>query len=130
MELKVRRVKADDVFGDYIRVYWRHRPCVAAGRLCCAESNGRTVVGIARNAESGIIGLDNFMRLRLGVNEGQRIDVVIKKATQYQALRWALNASNPVVRVASWLAILSIGLGVVGIGLGAVSLFVAFADKN
>ena len=78
--------------------------------------------GIRQNLPSGWM---SGLRNALAVTVGSEAEVHFKAAGFVGRFRWALQASDPAYRVAAWLAILSVVLGMVGVGLGVVSIVVS-----
>ncbi len=62
-------------------------------------------------------------RQALGVKKNAQLDFELKALGWFDKLRWYLRTPDPRIFIPAWLAIWSVGLGVVGIVLGVVSLF-------
>lgn len=69
------------------------------------------------------IWLDERMRNRLGLKDGQEVEFSFRPVWLVGQTCWAWNASDPAYRVAARLAVLSLALGVIGLILGILSLW-------
>jgi len=125
MRLAVKQLSLSDVFSDRVRVHHSHRIGIAAGEVCVVEMNGRKVRSVARGHNPpGELCVDLKTRRKLGVPDWQQTpEVEIKSANWLDYCLWGLNASEAVVRVSCWLAVISIALGAIGLGLGVLSLW-------
>lgn len=128
MELLVKQVDAEDIFNDMVRVHTSHRPGIPAGTICKINANGIAILAVARNTRSNerdIIAIDDALRTRLGVKEGKSYDFKIAEAGFLDQFAWGCLASNPVNRIASRLAALSIILTEIGLLLALWSVYLS-----
>lgn len=130
MKVRIAQARADDVFGDVLRLNHEFRRdregrVIPAGRVCWMKAGNRQVMVVARgiNGSEGIAYLDDALRTGLGVKVGQEVEVTLKLASPVSELFWGWNASHPWTRGTSRLALVSVGLGLVGLILGLISLF-------
>src|SRR5262249_35969561 len=75
------------------------------------------------NKDLGKIRFDFVARQALKVDIGTTHDFTIEEANPWQKLKWALHATDPVARIATWIALWSGILGVLGFILGAVGVW-------
>jgi hypothetical protein len=90
------------------------------------EYNQRPRVYIDPNEETAVI--NAWYRKRLGgIATKTRHDLQIVEANGWWR-RFRANTGHPqaVVRLATWLAAISVALGVIGVGLGVFSIYLAF----
>lgn len=131
VKLEVKRARGEDVFGDRFRLNAKFRKdssgsLITAGAICWILVGNRKALAVARGlptAEGATIRLDDALRKRLAVTDGDRLDFEFRLAGTVGALRWAWSATEPGYRVSARLAALSVVLGTVGLALGIISLF-------
>jgi hypothetical protein len=90
------------------------------------EYNQRPRVHIDPNEETAVI--NAWYRKRLGgIATKTSYDLQIDEANGWWG-KFRANTGHPqvVVRLATWLAVISVALGVIGVGLGALSICLAF----
>ena len=124
-KLRVRQVVAEEVHLDLVRVHQEHRPGTRAGDVIVISVGSKDAVAVARGArddERDTIAMDQQVRRRLGVEREQEYEFRFSKAGSFDALRWAWHATEAMPRVAARLAVVSVGLGLLGLLLGFVSL--------
>ena len=78
------------------------------------------VRGLA-DTDAGFIRLDLETRSRLGVELGATYDVEFRTIGFLKKIRWACTASDPAARIAAWIAVWSLVLGVTSIVLVSLS---------
>lgn len=133
--LTVRPAERDEVFTDMVRIHRSHRvdrdnSVIPAGKVIRIDHAGKHVYAIARGLPDTIppypekdraLLMDEFIRQRLAVSSGEKIDRCgIRGATPLERIFWYLWATNPAVHVPAWLAVISIGIGVLSIVLSLV----------
>jgi hypothetical protein len=62
-------------------------------------------------------------RQALGVEKNESLSFELKALCWFSKLLWYLRTPDPRIYIPAWLAIWSVGLGVIGIVLGFISLF-------
>ena len=125
--LTVHQAKSDGVYTDTIRVHKHERNCVKEGRICKVSVDGNAPKPFAirglPDKEKGWIRLDEVSRERLGLNECEVHRFTFEEAGWIEAIRWAINASDPAARIATlialWLGGAGVVLGLIGIVLSA-----------
>lgn len=122
LRLKVELSNLDEVFTDMVRIPKLHRNLdMDNGTVIRLDHNGKKAFAIVRglgNRKDAVIQMDEFIRRRLGVSVNDQIDRCgIRRAKPLERVLWYLQATNPAVHVPAWLAVISIGLGVVSIVL-------------
>ncbi len=126
--IAIKQITLRDVFSDRVRIHHLDRPEISAGEVCVIQIRGKTVRAVARgHSTRGEMLVDLKTRRSLGIADWQQIpDVSIRKARWWDYCLWGMNASEAVIRISCWLAVISILLGIVGLALGALSVFLAF----
>lgn len=126
MRLTVAEAFQQDVYKDTARIHRMHRRGLASGRLArvSVEDGEDTIVAVRGldNADRDRILLDLETRRRLAVKLGQSYEFRIDRKWPWQKLSWALNASDPAARIATWIAVLSFVLGTF---LGLVGIWIS-----
>lgn len=122
--LVVRPAHADDVFKDIARIHESDRKGSRAGLVYRLSVNRKTAFTIVRGMKDGAKGtilLDEITRDNLGIEINEQCLFKIAKAGFWGQLRWSWGTSDPAYRVAARLALISLGLGVLGLVLGVLS---------
>ena len=130
MLLEVHQQLSGDVYRDVVRIPERHRRDVR-GRLVpegtivklTVQGTGSRVVwlrGIEGTAESWIR-MDDKTRNELGVVTNQEYYFSIERVGTWGKLRWALGSSDPALRIAAWLGVISVALAVISVLLAVVA---------
>jgi hypothetical protein len=131
MKLKVRDAYKDDVYKDTIRAHRSERKNIKTGTIVevTVMKTGVSSLAVIRglsNNEKGQIFLDLETRRRLRVEVGDEEEFSFKPVRLLGRILWAYRATEPSVRVATWLAvwsaILAFLLGLAGISVGLWSL--------
>jgi len=135
IDLTVVNADQRDVMGDVARVDISHRPFARAGQVIVIRHGRKKAHAVARGASSAgknSIALESAIRAKLGVRINQQATLNFEEAGYLTQLRWAWNASDAMARIAARLAVVSVGLGVLGLLLGIISLIVTFygADQG
>lgn len=128
MKLTVRKASRDDLFQDIVRVHRRNRPGIETGKLCRISTARGAIIAIARNYPDieDEIGLDMHQREELDVSAGEIAEFAITPSPWYDEFLWVWRASNPIIRTAGRLGIVSLILGILGLVLGLISILIAF----
>lgn len=96
--------------------------------VCVVSVRNRTKHLIVRGAVeqlNGGIMLDEITRKALEVEQGMTFDFRIEHAGVFQQIRWACTLADAGPRIAAWLAVISIALGIAGLILGAIGLLIS-----
>lgn len=129
IELTVQQIDWEDVFHDMVRVHYNHRPFAKAGAVIVVEHGGKkarlVARGVPKNSRSAIW-LDLRSREQLGLKPNTQASFTFKKASLCDEFRWAWSATDAMPRIAARLALISVGLGLLGGLLGALSVWLAF----
>jgi hypothetical protein len=118
--LEVHEVEKGEVFSDVVRIHESRRGGRRAGRVYRIKIGRRTKHAVVRglkDEQAGWIRLDEALRDKLGVKPGDMVDPKLSRAGLFGWLAYMINASEPAVRAASWISIVSLGLGVLSIFL-------------
>jgi hypothetical protein len=111
MKLQVMSAYDGDNYKDMISIHSSHRRGLKSGRLGKVSVVGgeSTIVAVRGldSLERDLIRIDLETRRRLQVSLDQTYDFTLKRIWPWQAVLWACRASDPALRVATWIAILS-----------------------
>ncbi len=123
MRLMVQPAEQADYYKDMARVHSMYRGGLTSGTLAriTVENGGTTIVAV-RGLDSGeeeLFRADLETRRRLKIKPGVQYEFTIRAATYKECLQWAIRASDPAARVATWIALWSFGIGIV---LGVIGL--------
>ena len=130
--LQVHEQLKGDVYRDIVRIAEEHRRD-SQGRLVREGTIARLIVSNERSKIVWLRGMqgetrpwirmDDKTRNDLGVIRLQKYGFRIERIAICGQLRWALDSSDPAVRIAVSLGGISVVLGVVGLLIALVSLF-------
>jgi hypothetical protein len=125
MQLTVKESYWHDMYKDTIRVHHSERSHLKSGDLIKVSVGGRSTLVAIRgldDSEKGNILLDLETRRRLQVNVDERHDFSFSKIGLFGKISWAYNATDPMARIATgiavWLGLLGVLLGLVSVVLG------------
>ena len=136
MRLVVHKQLKGDVYRDIVRITENYRrdsqdrlvPEGTVVKLIVSNGASRTVFvwlrgmkGVEGETEPWIR-MDDKTRNDLGVDRGQKYDFRIERVNICGRLRWALGSSDPALRVAVQLGVVSVVLGVLGLVVAIVSI--------
>ena len=132
MKLKVEEANWDETFTDTVRIAANYRKTASGNKIengsLVRIDHGRSHVlavarGLPNRNSDRVISIDEFLRRKLGdVRIGDEIEVTLKVASWWDQLRWYRKASSPAVRIPAWVALISLGLGLLSVVLGGASL--------
>jgi hypothetical protein len=124
MLLTVKPAYDGDNYKDTIRIHSSYRNGLKSGRLGRVSVVGgeNTIVAVRGldNQDREIIRIDLETRRRLQVSLDKPYDFTLKRIWPWQAVWWACRSSDPALRVATWIAVLSFVLGLIGIGISII----------
>ena len=136
LRLVVHEQLKGDVYRDIVRIPENYRrdsqdrlvPEGTVVKLIVSNGAPRTVFVWLRGTK-GVKGetepwirMDDKTRNDLGVDQGQKYDFRIEHVNICGRLRWALDSSDPALRVAVQLGVISVVLGVLGLVVAIVSI--------
>lgn len=127
-KLTVHKLRYVDVYTNAIRVHKDERGDVRESKICKVTANGESDFFAMRGLpddERGFVRLDEIGRDRLKVKSNGCYDFVFREAYFWEALCWAAKSSQPGARIATWIAVWSGVLGVVGLILSGWALWIA-----
>ncbi len=114
-----------DVYKDIARIHWKERGAkrnrigsIVAIRVDNGPRHFFSLRGLD-NKDLGKIRFDFVARQALKLEIGTTHDFTIQEANPLQKLKWALHATDPVARIATWIALWSLILGLAGLALAA-----------
>ena len=135
MKLRVEEADWDEIFADMVRIPADFRKLpngnkIKNGSVVRIEHGDKHAFVIGRGLPGrdshSVIYMDEFTRRKLGVRTGSQIESTnIRAATRREQLVWYRKASNPAVRVAAEVAVVSLGLGALSVLLGVVAIAIA-----
>jgi len=126
MKLTVCKAESMDVYRDIVRVpecqrKYKNGRTIQEGRICRIIVGNKATYGILRglgDSTAAVIQVDERIRNVLEIKVGEEADLIFKKTFLLGKLHWAAIASDPAYRIAVWLGIVSVLLGIIGLGLG------------
>lgn len=142
MKLKVMEADWDEIFIDTVRIPgdYRKHPSgekIKNGSVVRISHNGQTAYALARGlrgrSSERVIYMDEFIRDRLGLKLSAAAEIEsqqIRAAGFFEHLWFYLRASNPAVRVPAYVAVISLGLGVLSVALGGWSICLAYMGNG
>lgn len=122
MKLTVRPSFVEDNYKDTVRVHRKYRRGLKSGRLArigvhSGESSIVAVRGLDDDEVEDIrVDLETRRRLKVALNTEYEFE--LSRIWFWEGVIWACRASDPALRIASWIAVLSAILGLIGIALG------------
>jgi hypothetical protein len=126
MKLTILEAYDEDVYKDMARIHISLRSGIRRGGLArIAVNGGRSEILAVRGIERekrDFIRLDFEVRDRLGVRLDHEYDFSIQPTSPFEQITWACRSSEPALRVATWIAIWSAVLGVIGITISVLPL--------
>ncbi len=118
-----------DVYKDIARIHWTERGAkrnrigsIVAIRVDDGPRHLFSLRGLD-NQDLGKIRFDFVARQALKLDIGTTHDFTIEEANPWQKLRWALHATDPVARIATWIALWSVVLAVIGLVIAVIGLW-------
>jgi hypothetical protein len=124
MKLTVKPAYDFDNYKDTIRIHSAYRSGLKSGRMAKVSVVGglNTIVAVRGldDADRESIRMDLETRRRLQVSLQKEYDFTIKRIWPWQAVMWACRSSDPALRVATWIAVLSFALGVLSIVISII----------
>jgi hypothetical protein len=118
-QLEVRDLSEGDTYKDIVRVHHEQRSRVKNGAITRVRVNrGKPFVLAMRgclNEKKGTIGLDHLTREYMGVKVGDKHQFTFEHGCLWDKLKWAANSAEPGARIATWIAIVSGVIGVIGL---------------
>ena len=114
-----------DAYKDIVRIHWRERgKRNRIGAIVSLSVDGGpqhffSLRGLP-DEDQGKIRFDHVARDELRLKTGEKHDFAIQETTLWQKLMWAIHATDPVARIAAWIAVWSVILGALGLILAAI----------
>lgn len=119
-----------DVYRNMVRLHVGDRKGIPEGRICVLKANGHThpliVRGIASGAATGFIMMDELTRESFGVTENRPYLFQIRQANLLQRLWWSSTVADPGARIAAWLGIVSLAIGLLSFVLALIPLIQSY----
>jgi hypothetical protein len=126
LNLKVSKIKNEEIYRDFARIPEMHRGGIAEGSLCRITYNQRSVYLAIRGLQDeteAVLKLDGITKDKLGVDNDCTYEFHIEELNALCQLFVTWHATDPFNRQALRLGILGFCLGAVGLVLGLISLF-------
>jgi len=126
--LTVEDANKGDLYKDIVRIYWRERGKrnrIGAIVAISVDGGPRRFFSLRGlpDEDAGKIRFDHVARTELRLKTGEQHDFAIEETNPWQKLKWAIHATDPVARIATWIAVWSAILGIFGLILGAISVW-------
>jgi hypothetical protein len=136
MLLTVRQLPTEDIYKDLFRIpeHFRTDPegrPILESTICKVSTGDRSILLWARGATGEtkqVLRIDDKTRNALGVAWNSEHDFSLQPVGWLGHVKWACRASDQVTRIAAWLGVLSVILGLLGLILGIWSMCVAFSE--
>ena len=130
MQLEVHDQFKADIYRDVVRIPEEHRKWpdgrpIREGKIVRLHMADRSAVVWLRGMENETkpwIRMDDKTRNDLGVDRKQNYEFKIEKVWPYGRLKWVLDSSDPALRITAWIALISLGLGVLSFALALWTL--------
>lgn len=116
--LEVHQVRDEEVYRDIVRVHRSRRGKLRSGQVCRITIDRLSTHAVVRGLpddQQDWICLDEVQREKLGVERGQRVEPKISRAGIFGWLAFMLNASDPALRAASWIGLVSLMVGLLSL---------------
>jgi hypothetical protein len=117
-----------DAYKDIARIHWTERGgkrnrigSIVAIRVDDGPRHFFSLRGLG-DEDRGKIRFDFVARQTLKLDTGTTHDFTIEEANPWQKLKWALHATDPVVRIATWIALWSGVLAIIGVVIAIIGL--------
>ncbi len=125
-ELDVKGLDRSEWGNSIVRLHHRHRNGIGrygVARIVNAEDRSLScdVVLLGHEDETAIYKAFDTRRA-LGVDKDQRLSLELTELGWFRKLRWYLKTPDPRIYIPAWLAVWSVGLGLLGFFLGVVSI--------
>jgi len=129
MNLTVEQIPEKDIWRDFVRIPHSHRKDqegkgIPRGTVCSLRVNDKKrLVAVRGCPNAGArIQIDDVLRHKLGLTEGQTYNIELRRVTWFGYWRWSATASDPAYRVPAQISLVSFVLGVIGLLLGVLPL--------
>jgi hypothetical protein len=126
IELEVADALDGDAYKDIARIHWTERGAkrnrigsIVAIRVDGGPRHFFSLRGLG-DKDLGKIRFDFVARQTLKLDKGAKYDFAIEEANLWQKLKWALHATDPVARIATWIALWSGIFAILGLILGVI----------
>jgi hypothetical protein len=132
-KLTVEDAIKGDVYKDIVRFHWRERAKRnRIGEIVSISVDGRprrffSLRGLP-DEDEGKIRFDHVTRTELRLKVGEKHDFAIEETSPWQKLIWAIHATDPLARIATWIAVWSVILGVLGLLLAAIGAWAVIKE--
>jgi hypothetical protein len=132
-KLKVGDAFHDDIYKDIVRIHWQERgKRNRIGAIVGISVDGDTprffsLRGLA-DEYKGQIRFDHVTRDELRLKIGDVHDFTIKETNPWQKLLWAVRATDPAARIAAWIAVWSVLIGILALVLGGIGAIPVIRD--
>jgi hypothetical protein len=117
--LKVRELQGNDMYKDMARVWWEDRSGVKNGVIARISADGRKPHLLAMRGtvkdNKGTIAVDHLISEYMQLQPGKEYDFTFEPASWWEKIKWAANSAEPGARIATWIAIVSGIIGIIGL---------------
>jgi hypothetical protein len=126
MKLKVRMIEVGEVYKDRVRIPVQFREGIREGHICKLVTGNQLSKLIELRGAAGFdqpcIFMDLATRQELRLQEGSEYDFTIQSVGWPGQMLWAWRSSDPAVRIAAKLGVLSVVLGLLSIIVAIVPI--------
>jgi hypothetical protein len=132
--LQVRWPPEGEVLKDIVRVAKPFRDGIPNLTICRISVGAKSAVVLLRGWDADPkkpqIAIDEALRERLGIVKGESYDFVFQPMNRFGQFLWFLQASDPSIRLNSWLAMISLLLGLAGLAIGLASCVASDSQRH
>jgi hypothetical protein len=132
VRLTVTEAPHDATYNDIVWVHWHHRgkPSAKVGTLVNVAfmRDGKRVSRVlsfrgVNDDRENEIRIDHVNRNEMGLKIDDTYEFTLSTTNWWQKLKWACSATDPGIRIASWIAVWFGVLGLIGVVLAAIGLY-------
>lgn len=114
--LVVKDAQRNDVQRDTVRVHWRDRGNFKKGHIVRVTANNKTrplvMRGLGDNRQGQIL-MDFIIREEFELKSDGSYKFRFDSVGPWGKLEWARNHSDPSIRIATWVAICAVSIGII-----------------
>lgn len=124
-ELRIKRLQSNDAGRQLVRLNIRYRDDIDRYDIAklTNNANGKSLLALVLgHDDKTAIYMPFDIRRALGVKIGDNLDFSVKKAGFFCRLSWYVKSPDPAVHLPAWIALIGLGVGIVGVIVGLCSL--------
>lgn len=117
-KLPVKALPLNDDGRLLVRLNHKYRegvPRYGIVSLINSANDQKAIVLMLGHENDGAIFMPYDIRIALGINKGEQLELRIQKVGPLGKLRWLLGSPDPAVYLPAWIAVISLVLAVIGV---------------